>query len=82
MARKLVFGVRLYEQGRRGALRPGRMVAAPSAAHAERLAMRMALRGAGAIALAREIDEEHDAVGEPVILATFGAVPDDFSLSG
>ncbi|MFG1277212.1 hypothetical protein V5F34_08775 [Xanthobacter autotrophicus] len=76
MAKKTFYVVQPFELGKRGALKAGAAVEARTAADAERIARRMAIVNAGAIAFSRDVDPESDDADPPVLIASFGQVPD------
>ena len=76
MAKKTFFVVQPYELGKRGALKAGVPMEVRTAGDAVRVAKRMALVKSGVVAFSREVDPETDDTEDPVIIASFGAVPD------
>lgn len=76
MAKKMFFVVQPYELGKRGALKAGVPMEVRTAGDAVRVAKRMALVKSGVVAFSREVDPETDDTEDPVIIASFGAVPD------
>ncbi|MFG1454549.1 hypothetical protein V5F44_20200 [Xanthobacter sp. V2C-8] len=77
MPKKTFYVVQPYVLGKRGALRAGQAREARSAADAERMAERMAAMAAGAVAFSREVDPESDDAEPPVLIASYGRVPDE-----
>lgn len=77
MTRKTFYVVQPYVLGKRGALKAGQAREARNAADAERLAQRLAVMGAGAIAFSREVDPDSDDAEPPVLIASYGRVPDE-----
>lgn len=77
MAKKTFFVVQPFELGKRGVLKAVRPMEARSADDAERIARRLAIAKAGAIAFSRDVDPEFDDADPPVLIARFGQVPDD-----
>ncbi|MDQ0505983.1 hypothetical protein QOZ94_002787 [Xanthobacter agilis] len=76
MATKTFYVVQPYVLGKRGALKAGQAREARSAADAERLAQRLSATGAGAIAFSREVDPESDDAEPPILIASYGRVPE------
>lgn len=76
MAKKTFYVVQPYELGKRGALKAGVPLEVRTADDAMRVAKRMALVKAGAVAFSRAVDPETEDAEEPVLIASFGAVPD------
>ena len=76
MAKKTFYVVQPFTAGRRGALKAGQAREARSAADAERMAERLAAMAAGAVAFSREVDPEFGDADPPVLIASFGQVPD------
>ncbi len=76
MAKKTFYVVQPFKQGRRGALVACQAREARNAADAERIAQRMAAMGAGAVAFSREVDPDSDDAEPPVLIASYGRVPD------
>ncbi|MFG1479164.1 hypothetical protein V5F53_10940 [Xanthobacter sp. V4C-4] len=77
MVKKTFYVVQPYVVGRRGALTAGPAREARSAAEAERIAQRLASVGSGAIAFSREVDPDSDDAEAPVLIASYGQVPDE-----
>ncbi len=76
MAKKTFYVVQPYEAGKRGTLKAGPAVEAKSEAEARRRAERFAATKAGAIAFSRDVDPDSDDADPPVLIASFGSVPD------
>ncbi|MFG1395159.1 hypothetical protein [Xanthobacter agilis] len=82
MARKTFYVVQPYELGKRGALKASAPMEARSAEHAQRMAQRTAATKAGAIAFSREVDPESDDAEPPVLIASYGRVPEGVMEAG
>ncbi|MBS9476203.1 hypothetical protein [Ancylobacter radicis] len=76
MPKKTFFVVQPFEAGKRGALKPGQAMEVRTAEDADRVARRMSLIKKGAIAFSREVDPESDDADAPVLIASYGEVPD------
>lgn len=76
MAKKTFYVVQPFTSGRRGALVAGQAREARSAADAERIAERLAGMAAGVIAFSRDVDPEFGDADPPVLIASFGQIPD------
>ncbi|MFG1260070.1 hypothetical protein V5F79_22340 [Xanthobacter flavus] len=76
MAKKTFYVVQPYELGKRGVLKAGVPMEVRTAGDAMRVAKRMALVKAGAVAFSRAVDPETEDSDEPVLIGSFGAVPD------
>lgn len=76
MAKKTFYAVQPFEAGKRGRIKAGVPMEARTAADAERIAKRISLVVAGAIAFSRDVDPESDDADPPVLIASFGEVPD------
>ena len=79
MAKKTFYVVQPYELGKRGALKAGVPLEVRTADDAMRIARRMALVKAGAVAFSRVVDSEFEDAEEPVLIASVGGVPEDWS---
>lgn len=77
MTAKTYFIVQPFERTKKGGLRPATASEARDAQHAKFMAEKALRSGAGAIAFAREVDEDAGDYGEPRILAVFGDVPEE-----
>lgn len=77
MAKKTFYVVQPFELGKHGALKAGAAMEVRTAADAERVARRMAIVKAGAVAFSREVDPDSDDADPPVLIASFGQVPDE-----
>ncbi|WP_454917339.1 hypothetical protein [Xanthobacter sediminis] len=77
MAKKTFYVVQPYKQGRRGVLVACQAREARNAADAQRIAERMAAMAAGAVAFSREVDPDSDDADPPVLIASYGRVPDE-----
>jgi len=78
MARKTFYVVQPYDAAKRGSgLKAGVAMEATSEADARRKAERLANTRAGAIAFSRDVDPDSDDAEPPVLIASFGRVPED-----
>jgi len=76
MAKKTMFVVQPFEAGRRGMVVPGIPMEVRDAEDAERVARRMSLVKLGAIAFSTKVETESGDAEPPVLIASFGAVPE------
>lgn len=76
MAKRTFYVVQRFEAGKRGAIRPGQPMEAQTAEHADRMAQRLGSTKLGAIAFSRDVDPETDDADGPVLISTYGQVPD------
>ncbi|GLI23454.1 hypothetical protein GGQ86_003010 [Xanthobacter flavus] len=76
MAKKTFYVVQPYELGKRGVLKAGVPMEVRTADDAMRVAKRMALVKAGAVAFSRAVDPETEDADEAVLIGSFGAVPE------
>lgn len=77
MAKKTLYVVQPYELGKRGALKAGVPLEVRTADDAMRVAERMALVKAGAVAFSRAVDAESEDADEPELIGRFGTTPDE-----
>ncbi|MDI4663016.1 hypothetical protein K9U40_01490 [Xanthobacter autotrophicus] len=77
MAKKTFYVVQPFELGKRGALKAAPAMEVRTSADAERIARRLAIVKAGAVAFSRDVDPESDDADPPVLIARFGQVPDE-----
>ena len=76
MTKKTFYVVQPFEAGKRGRVTAGVPMEVRSAADAERVARRMSLVKLGAIAFSTDVEPESGDADPPVLIASFGAVPD------
>lgn len=76
MSKKTFFVVQPFEAAKRGRIKAGIPMEARSAADADRVAKRLSLVKAGAIAFSTEVEAESGDAEPPVLIASYGAVPD------
>lgn len=76
MAKKTFYVVQPFEAGKRGALKAGIPMEVRSAADAERVAARISLTKPGAIAFSTDVEPESGDADPPILIASFGQVPD------
>ncbi|MCS0496325.1 hypothetical protein NVS89_14565 [Ancylobacter sp. MQZ15Z-1] len=76
MTKKTYFVVQPFEAGKRGAIKAGIPMEVRSAEDAERVAKRLSLVKAGAIAFATDVEQESGEADPPVLIASFGEVPE------
>ncbi|MDR6953821.1 hypothetical protein J2X65_003184 [Ancylobacter sp. 3268] len=76
MSKKTFYVVQPFETGKRGAIKAGIPMEVRSAEDAERVARRLSLVKLGAVAFSREVDHESDDADEPILIASFGKVPE------
>ncbi|WP_322997466.1 hypothetical protein [Castellaniella sp.] len=76
MAGQTMFIVTAFSAGKRGKLVGQPPVQARDEGHARRTAERLSARYVGVIATACEVDAEAESWGEPVVLASYGDVPE------
>lgn len=76
MAKKTFYVVQPFFAGKRGALKAGLPMEVRNAADAERIALRMSLVKLGAIAFSTDVEPESGDAEPPVLIASFGQVPD------
>ncbi|MCB4771448.1 hypothetical protein LGR54_22820 [Ancylobacter sp. Lp-2] len=76
MPKKTFYVVQPFEAGKRGAIKAGIPMEVRSAADAERVARRMSMVKLGAIAFSTDVEPESGDADPPVLIATFGQVPD------
>ena len=76
MTKKTFYVVQPFEAGKRGRVLAGIPMEVRSAADAERVARRMSLVKLGAIAFSTDVEPESGDADPPVLIASFGAVPD------
>ncbi len=78
MAKKIFYVVQPYDAAKRGnGLKAGTAMEVATEAEARRKAERLAQSRAGAIAFSRAVDPDSDDAEPPVLLASFGRVPED-----
>lgn len=71
-----IYTVVAFSTGKRGRIISQPPVQARDEGHARRTAERMSARFAGVVATSCEVDVEADSWGEPVVLASYGQVPE------
>ena len=76
MTKKTFYVVQPFEAGRRGAIKAGIPMEVRSAADAERVARRISLVKLGAIAFSTDVEPESGDADPPVLIASFGQVPE------
>ncbi|GAB4071787.1 hypothetical protein KHC28_00475 [Ancylobacter sonchi] len=76
MAKKTFYVVQPFEAGKRGAIKVGAQMEARSAHDAERIARRLSLVKLGVIAFSVDVDPESGDADSPILIASFGQVPD------
>ena len=76
MAQQTVFTVIPFSTGKRGRIIGQPPVQARDEGHAKRTAERLSARYVGVIATACEVDAEAGIWGEPIVLASYGDVPE------
>lgn len=76
MTKRTFYVVQPFEAGKRGRVKAGVPMEVRSAADAERVARRMSLVKLGAIAFSTDVEPESGDADPPVLIASFGAVPD------
>ncbi|GLK84455.1 hypothetical protein [Ancylobacter defluvii] len=76
MAKKTFYVVQPFEAGKRGAIKAGIPMEVRNAADAERIARRISLVKLGAIAFSTEVEPESGDADPPVLIASFGQVPE------
>jgi len=76
MTKKTFYVVQPFEAGKRGKVKAGTPMEVRNASDAERVAKRMSLVKLGAIAFSTEVETESGDAEPPVMIATFGAVPE------
>lgn len=76
MIKKTFYVVQPFEAGKRGRVKAGVPMEVRSAADAERVAKRMSLVKLGAIAFSTDVEPESGDADPPVLIASFGAVPE------
>ncbi|GAB4073418.1 hypothetical protein GCM10028812_53760 [Ancylobacter sonchi] len=76
MSKKTFYVVQPFEVGRRGAIRVGTPIEARSAIDAERIARRMSLSKVAVIAFSNEVDLDSGDSDLPIIIVSFGQVPE------
>ncbi|MGQ3673115.1 hypothetical protein ACT6QG_12045 [Xanthobacter sp. TB0136] len=76
MTQQVIFSVIAFSTGKRGRIIGRTPVQARDEGHARRTAERLSARHVGVIATACVVDIEAESWGEPVVLASYGQVPD------
>ena len=76
MTKTTMFAAQPFEAGKRGKVLAGVPMEARDAEHAERIAKRMSFVKLGAIAFSTEVEIESGDAEPPVMIASFGAVPE------
>ncbi len=77
MPKKTFFVVQPYELTKRGKLKASPAMEVRNAEDARRVAERMSISKAGAIAFSTDVDPEFGDADPPVLIASFGQVPDE-----
>lgn len=73
---QVIYSVIPFAAGKRGRILGQTPVQARDEGHAKRTAERMSARFVGVVATSCEVDMEADSWGEPVVLASYGQVPE------
>ncbi|MCB4769610.1 hypothetical protein LGR54_13410 [Ancylobacter sp. Lp-2] len=76
MNKKTFYVVQAYETGRRGVISVGIPIEARTSEDAARIAKRLSIIRLGAIAFSRDTGSDEKGLGKPVIIASFGRVPE------
>ncbi|MDF2809354.1 MAG: hypothetical protein K0S56_385 [Microvirga sp.] len=76
MTKKTFYVVQPFEAGKRGRIKAGIPMEVRSAEDAERVAKRLSLVKAGAIAFSTEVEPESGDAEPPVLIASYGEVPE------
>jgi hypothetical protein len=76
MTKKTFYVVQPFETGKRGRIKAGIPMEARSAEDADRKAKRFSLVKAGAIAFSTEVETESGDAEPPVLIASYGEVPE------
>lgn len=76
MTKKTFYVVQPFEAGKRGAIKAGIPMEVRNAADAERIARRMSTAKLGAIAFSTDVEPESGDADPPVLIASFGQIPD------
>ncbi|MEP9376170.1 hypothetical protein ABLE91_05610 [Aquabacter sp. CN5-332] len=82
MAKKTFFVVQPYELNKRGKLKASPAMEVRSADDARRVAERMSVAKAGAVAFSADVDTDFGDADPPVFIASFGQVPDEAAEMG
>jgi len=76
MTKKTFYVVQPFEAGKRGKMKAGIPMEVRSAADADRVAKRMSMVKLGAIAFSTEVEPESGDAEPPVLIASYGEVPE------
>jgi len=76
MTKETFYVVQPFEAGKRGKMKAGVPMEVRSAADADRVAKRMSMDKLGAIAFSADVEPESGDAEPPVLIATYGEVPD------
>ncbi|GAB3644443.1 hypothetical protein KHC28_23940 [Ancylobacter sonchi] len=76
MNKKTFYVVQAYETGKRGVTSVGIPIEARTSEDATRIAKRLSIIRLGAIAFSRDSGSDENSLSKPVIIASFGQVPE------